>query len=81
MSTGNKEYRHNHYVPKWYQQAFMLPGQSRHHYLDLAPEVIEENGQRWTRKDSHLGGPPCLSSFPKQNQSDAPLWGASDRNA
>ena len=29
------QYRHNHYVPIWYQKRFMLDGEHRHYRLDL----------------------------------------------
>ncbi|MGE8568803.1 MAG: DUF4238 domain-containing protein [Achromobacter sp.] len=29
--------RNNHYVPVWYQRQFLLPGESRLHYLDKGP--------------------------------------------
>lgn len=32
--------RHNHYVPIWYQERFMLPDQDRYFRLDLKPEVV-----------------------------------------
>jgi hypothetical protein len=59
---SGRGYHHNHYVPKWYQQAFMLSGQSRYHYLDLAPEAVERNGHRWTRKELlHWGVDSCFA--------------------
>ncbi len=30
--------RNNHYVPVWYQRQFLLPGESRLHYLDKGPD-------------------------------------------
>jgi hypothetical protein len=29
--------RRNHYVPEWYQRAFLKPGESQLHYLDISP--------------------------------------------
>jgi hypothetical protein len=36
------EYRHNHYVPAWYQKRFMMPGQKNNElfYLDLKPGFL-----------------------------------------
>lgn len=34
-------YRHNHYVPIWYQKRFMLSGQSRYYRLDCAPQPVK----------------------------------------
>ena len=50
------EYRHNHYVPEWYQKQFMLPGQSKYYRLDLAPERRTGNGVSFTRHDLHHWG-------------------------
>jgi hypothetical protein len=51
------QYRHNHYVPIWYQERFMLPGQSRYYRLDLKPDVVERDGHKYTRKDLHHWSP------------------------
>src|SRR5262245_52216070 len=40
------KYRHNHYVPVWYQERFMLPGQDRYWRLDLNPEVVWKQKKR-----------------------------------
>lgn len=49
---------HNHYVPKWYQKRFLLPGQSRYHYLDLHPEkVTSPGGTTYTRNALLPWGP------------------------
>lgn len=29
--------RDNHYVPRWYQEGFRVPGQTKLAYLDMAP--------------------------------------------
>lgn len=59
---AGKEYHRNHYVPEWYQRSFLLPGQSRYHYLDLNPEVLVQNGHRWTRNDVlHWGPDRCFA--------------------
>ena len=40
----------------------MWPGQSRYHYLDLAPEVMERHGHRWTRDELlHWGADSCFA--------------------
>jgi hypothetical protein len=52
-----QQYRHNHYVPIFYQQRFMLRGQSRYYRLDLQPETISNRGVKYTRKDFHYWGP------------------------
>lgn len=59
MSKGNpnQQYRHNHYVPKWYQRRFLLPGQDRYWYLDLKPEVVTKSQVRYTRRDLLNWGP------------------------
>lgn len=58
MSTSTGEYRHNHYVPEWYQRRFMLPGQSRYFRLDLKPDVVTSaGGHKYTRRDIHEWSP------------------------
>jgi hypothetical protein len=54
-STG--EYKHNHYVPVWYQRRFMLPGQDRYFRLDLKPEVAKDATIAYTRKALHEWSP------------------------
>jgi hypothetical protein len=49
MSTD--QYRHNHYVPEWYQKRFMLPGQTRYRYLDLKPDELVSGGRKYTRNN------------------------------
>jgi uncharacterized protein YchJ len=40
------ETRNNHYVPKWYQEGFLEPGQDTFAYLDLSPTKIKlEDGR------------------------------------
>jgi hypothetical protein len=51
------QYRHNHYVPIWYQKRFMLPDQSRYYRLDLKPDVLGSGKNKYTRKDVHHWGP------------------------
>jgi hypothetical protein len=50
-------YRHNHYVPIWYQRRFMPPGQDRYFRLDLKPEVVTSGKVRYTRRDLHHWSP------------------------
>ena len=52
-----QDFKHNHYVPEWYQKHFMLPGQHRYWYLDLHPEAVVSNGHRYTRRDLLQRGP------------------------
>lgn len=40
-----RSYRHNHYVPEWYQRRFFAPDQHELHYLDLKPEPFSVNGR------------------------------------
>jgi len=52
------DYRHNHYVPEWYQRRFMLPRQSRYFRLDLHPDVVTSpGGHKYTRHDLHEWSP------------------------
>lgn len=53
-------YRHNHYVPAWYQRRFLAPGQHELHYLDLKPDQFANSHGRtitprsyWTRGVKH----------------------------
>jgi hypothetical protein len=50
-------YRHNHYVPIWYQKRFMAADQSRYYRLDLRPDVVKSDKVRYTRRDLHHWGP------------------------
>lgn len=52
-----QEYKHNHYVPEWYQKRFLPVGQSQHFYLDLQPEKIVQNGHSHTRNELLRWGP------------------------
>jgi hypothetical protein len=38
--ADSKEYRHNHYVPVWYQRRFLPPGATELYRLDLSPDPI-----------------------------------------
>jgi hypothetical protein len=53
----SEEYKHNHYVPEWYQKRFLSKGQTKHYYLDLRPQVVEQNGHKYTRTDLLRWGP------------------------
>ena len=46
MSDG-EEFKHNHYVPEWYQKRFMQEGQTKYHYLDTKPQPMVNNGHRY----------------------------------
>lgn len=55
---NSTDYRHNHYVPEWYQRRFMLSGQNKYFRLDLHPdEVISPGGHKYTRRDVHEWSP------------------------
>mgnify|MGYP000913278118 CR=1 FL=1 len=53
----NLEYKHNHYVPEWYQRRFLLRDKTRCYYLDLRPETITNNGHTYTRRNLMQWGP------------------------
>ena len=57
MIGSNIGYRHNHYVPIWYQRRFMLPGQDRYFRLDLKPEIRISGKVKYTRRDFHQWSP------------------------
>jgi hypothetical protein len=58
MTGSSGEYRHNHYVPEWYQRRFMSPGQSRYYRLDLKPEILTSaGGRKYKRHDVHHWSP------------------------
>jgi hypothetical protein len=60
MTESSGEYRHNHYVPEWYQRRFMFAGQTRYHRLDLKPEVMTSGGHKYTRNDLHHWSPETI---------------------
>ena len=65
-------YRHNHYVPEWYQRRFLAEGQSRYHYLDLHPDRVTNNGHTYIRNASFRWGPrQCFA----QNDLYTTKWG------
>jgi len=53
----DKEYKHNHYVPEWYQKRFLPDGQGKFYYLDLRPDVVSRDGHKYTRKALLRWGP------------------------
>jgi Protein of unknown function (DUF4238) len=54
---SNDQFKHNHYVPEWYQKRFILDGQGKYWYLDLKPEQVVRDGHKFTRRDLLLWGP------------------------
>src|SRR5580692_8286098 len=54
---ANTNFKHNHYVPEWYQRRFLLPGQGKYWYLDLKPEQVARNGNKFTRRELLQWGP------------------------
>src|SRR5258708_1939120 len=50
-------FRHNHYVPEWYQRRFLPQGQSHLFYLDLKPDERIHNGHRYVRRSLMNWGP------------------------
>ncbi|WGF87556.1 DUF4238 domain-containing protein [Marinivivus vitaminiproducens] len=59
------EYRHNHYVPEWYQRRFMPPNRGKYYYMDLNPELKFSNGRKFTRRSVLEWGPK--SCFAQDN--------------
>ena len=55
--AANKDFKHNHYVPEWYQKRFMLSGQGTYWYLDLAPEAVVRDGHKHFRRALLPWGP------------------------
>jgi hypothetical protein len=54
-------YRHNHYVPEWYQYRFLLTGlkEQKFRYLDLDPNTFRDpTGQMRTKTNLRRSGPP-----------------------
>lgn len=69
---SNRPYRHNHYVPEWYQRRFLLPGQHRYWYLDLNPDEVTSGRMRYIRRDLLPWGPQqCFA----QNDLYTTNWG------
>lgn len=58
----SQAYKHNHYVPEWYQKRFLPNGQGKQWYLDLRPEKITSNGHTYTRCAlMHWGPTRCFA--------------------
>ena len=59
----SESYKHNHYVPKWYQKRFLPNGQSKQWYLDLHPEKkVIDSGLSYTRRALlHWGPTRCFA--------------------
>ena len=53
-------FRHNHYVPIWYQKRFMQPCQHRYYRLDLRPDEVRNGVIKFTRKAIHHWAPDRL---------------------
>jgi hypothetical protein len=70
------DFKHNHYVPEWYQKRFMLPGQGTYWYLDLKPEQMERNGHKFTRRALLPWGP--VSCFAEHDLYTT-KWGAEEK--
>lgn len=51
------EYRHNHYVPEWYQRRFLPEGQQRQYYLNLQPDTEVRDGHKFTHNPLKTWGP------------------------
>lgn len=50
-------YKHNHYVPIWYQRRFMWPDQHRYHRLDLQPDEVKTGNVKYRRNELHEWSP------------------------
>jgi hypothetical protein len=60
----SKDFRHNHYVPEWYQKRFLPPSGSEQKlaYLDLKPEKRISNGHVYTPAAlRRRGTPSCFA--------------------
>ncbi|MFZ5715906.1 MAG: DUF4238 domain-containing protein [Bradyrhizobium sp.] len=74
MTSTAGEYRHNHYVPEWYQRRFMEPGQTRYFRLDLEPDVMRSpSGHKYTRHDLHQWSPERIFA---ENDLYTTQWGS-----
>lgn len=59
---AGRNYRHNHYVPEWYQKKFMNEGQYRYYYLDKSPSNVKRGNNSWNLKYIRkLGSKPCFA--------------------
>jgi hypothetical protein len=54
---ADEDFRHNHYVPEWYQKRFMRPDEGKYWYLDLKPEQVIQNGHKFARRALLPWGP------------------------
>jgi hypothetical protein len=54
---SGQQSRAHHYVPQWYQRRFLLPGQSRYHYLDLNPDIVVRDRVSYRRNNLLNWGP------------------------
>lgn len=54
------EYRHNHYVPEWYQKRFLMPGESELYHLDLEPDFIQTPKGAVPKRSLHRWGPRVI---------------------
>src|SRR6516162_6974160 len=74
--TSFQGFKHNHYVPEWYQRRFMMPGQSTYWYLDLKPDPILRDGRVIAyRRDLLPWGPrKCFA----ENDLYTTRWGAEE---
>jgi|SRR3989344_2881896 len=50
------DYKNHHYVPRWYQKKFMLPGEHNFFYLDMKPDnftdprgIVHQKKSLWNR--------------------------------
>jgi len=50
-------FRHNHYVPVWFQKRFMNPGESKYYRLDRKPDPIRNTGENLFRYEIHHWSP------------------------
>src|SRR5262249_30705072 len=74
------DFRHNHYVPEWYQRRFLPSGQGKYHYLDLKPESVERNGHRFTRRAlQHWGPASCFARSFLNTEIEQFFFGEIDR--
>ncbi|MEK7589223.1 MAG: DUF4238 domain-containing protein [Patescibacteria group bacterium] len=57
------EYRHNHYVPVWYQKRFLAPDTHELFYLDLKPDIFTtpQGGRYSSRALKHIGPDHCFA--------------------
>lgn len=56
------EFKHNHYVPEWYQKRFLPDGKGKQWYLDMRPDKNTKNGHTYFRKAlNHWGATSCFA--------------------